>query len=48
MRNALDTGTNLQTQQECLKQCMKYCPDMDDIVLPVYTPVNYRPGFSGK
>ena len=27
---------------------MKYSPDMDDIVLPVYTPVNYKPGFSGN
>ena len=46
--NSLETGINLQTQQEESSLGMKYCPGMDDILLPVYTPVGYKPGFSGN
>ena len=48
MKKNLETGINLQTQQEESSLGMKYCPSMDDILLPVYTPVSYKPGYSGN
>ena len=45
MMNGLETGIALQDD---FRQGIKYCPDMEDIILPVYTPVSYKPGFSGN
>ena len=44
--NGLKTGIDLQTKQEDIRQDIKYCLGMDDIMLPVYNPVSYKPGFS--
>ena len=46
--NGLKTGIDLQTKQEDIRQDIKYCQGMDDIMLPVYNPVSYKPGFSGN
>jgi hypothetical protein len=45
---SLVTGTYLRTQQEDIVQGIKYCPGVDNFILPVYRPVKYKPGFSGN
>ena len=40
----LEAGASWQTW---LNGGTKYCPDMDNILLPSYFPANYKPGHSG-